>query len=388
MKQSVFSTLCAAAMLSLGATSTAQAGPNPTVPFYGWGAIVATPSYPIVGEQANITVRVDNTGDAEATNVRVKLSYNDWGVTFFGWQEIGEVTIPSIAAGGTFTASFDYVFENAAHTCLEALVTGSDADDNENDNRGQINLEIINVGDTFDYWVPIVNEGDEPIQVLVVPHCGAGDPAGGGGADQNLCRDNREQIVDVAPGEEVLIPIHVDLRAIPPGGEVIVQVDAYNLLADNPFGPDNHNHVQIVVRRAAARALKAQSHAMLQTLAANATGGDKGKLSSAAKHLENALAPGNWVDANHITKKGGASVFAQELAAVNTLQNLLAGGLPTAVKAQIDEVIRNLTDADRILATSSGNAGATFVGVGDAEREAGNYGAAITAYKHAWQANR
>lgn len=81
----------------------------------------------------------------------MKLSYNDWGVTYQGWQEIDVVAIPSIPAGGTAEAEFDHVFENRAHTCLEALIVSADEDTGPNNDRCQINMEVIHAGESFGY---------------------------------------------------------------------------------------------------------------------------------------------------------------------------------------------------------------------------------------------
>lgn len=141
-------------------------------PFYGsGGTITANPAYPMGGQNTHITVIVSNYGDQPATNVRLKISFNDWGVTFSGWQEISTVIIPSIPAGGTATAAADYVFQHRTHTCLEALIVGSDQNDDPNDDRGQINLEVINAGETFSYAVPVRNDGNQPLQFLVLGHC-------------------------------------------------------------------------------------------------------------------------------------------------------------------------------------------------------------------------
>jgi hypothetical protein len=88
-----------------------------------------------------------------------------------GWQEISTVLIPSIPAGGTATAEADYVFQHRTHTCLEALIVGSDQNDDPNDDRGQINLEVINASETFSYAVPVRNDGNQPLQLLLLGHC-------------------------------------------------------------------------------------------------------------------------------------------------------------------------------------------------------------------------
>lgn len=66
---------------------------------------------------------------------------------------------PGLCAGLTATATFNYVFQNRTHTCLEALIVGADENTDPNDDRGQINLEVVNAGETFSYGVPIANNG-------------------------------------------------------------------------------------------------------------------------------------------------------------------------------------------------------------------------------------
>jgi hypothetical protein len=47
-------------------------------PFYGsGGTITVNPAYPMVGQNTHITVIVSNYGDQPATNVRLKISFND-----------------------------------------------------------------------------------------------------------------------------------------------------------------------------------------------------------------------------------------------------------------------------------------------------------------------
>jgi hypothetical protein len=74
--------------LQFGATYVSAADADPGFSFYGYGVIAPVPNPAIVDENTHITVTVSNTGADTATNVSVKLSFNDWGVTFQGWQEI------------------------------------------------------------------------------------------------------------------------------------------------------------------------------------------------------------------------------------------------------------------------------------------------------------
>jgi len=250
-----------AAILLVGA-HPGQAAVNPCVPFYGSGGVItATPHYPIVGENTHLAVTVSNTGDQPATNVRVKISYNDWGVTFMGWQEISTVVIPSIAPNGTATAEADYIFQNRTHTYVEALIVGADQNDDPNDDRGQINLEVINAGETFSYNIPIRNNGDQPLNLLLLGHC----QGNANGTVKHECPDIPEKVA-VQPGEEILVPIKVDLRGFAPGQQLVFVLDAFNLNAADPFAPDNHNYVELHIIRQTARNLKSEALAGVVTV--------------------------------------------------------------------------------------------------------------------------
>ena len=194
--------------------TTASAGADPAFAFYGYGEIVPDPNPAIANEITHITVTVSNRGSDPATNVQVKLSFNDWGVTFQGWQEIGVVTIPSIPANdgtndGTAEAEFDYVFENRAHTCLEAVIVSADQNTDPNNDRGQINMEVVHAGESFEYYVPIVNNGREGLLLQVHGECAHQDPAGtvAGRCHVEVEDDGR---VWVPAGGEVLIPVQVE----------------------------------------------------------------------------------------------------------------------------------------------------------------------------------
>lgn len=170
---------------------------NPKIPFYGYGAIVASPSIPVAGEVTDITVTVENTGVADAKGVDVVLSSNDWGATFGGWVEIGVQTV-DIPGNSEVQLSFSAVFDSAAHTCLQAQV-GSVAEggnSNENDDRGQINLEVINSGGNSTYAVPIRNNEKEEITVQVQAFC-----------PQRMYADPIREIIEQEPQEPVSIQI-------------------------------------------------------------------------------------------------------------------------------------------------------------------------------------
>jgi len=377
--------------LALGALSmgSAFAGANPGLPFYGYGAIVATPHYPIVGENTHIAVTVGNTGDTDAHNVQLKISFNDWGVTYQGWQEIATVTIATIPAGGTAVAETDHVFVTRTHTCLEALIVGADDNTDPNDDRGQINLEVINSGESFSYDVPVVNNGDHPVNLVVVGKCQAR------GADGSLppgpCKDDVKQ-VQLAPGEEALVPVQIDLHGFAVGQELDFILDAFDMNAGpGAFLPNNHNHIQLKIVRETARHLKKKVLAQLNGLAGGPVDKNvKNQLNELIKKLQKTLDDGNWADDNRLNKNGGAEVFAHDADIARKLLEHMRGNLPITIKSAMDDAIRALVDSDRILANTAnadgGNANRADLRDGDADREAGDYPGAVNDYKRTWQA--
>ncbi len=370
----------------LFAATAAFAGANPSIS-WNYGTITATPQYPIVGESAHIAVVVGNSGPDTATGVQVKISFNDWGVTFQGWQEIATVTIPSIPAGGTVLAETDYVFQNRTHTCVEAVVVGSSDNSDPNDDRGQINLEVINSGETFSWNVPVVNNGDQPLNLLLVGGCKHG-PDGAAGNEGHPC-DMRPKEVVVAPGEEILVPVEIDLRGFAVGQQLEFELTAYDLGAGpEAFLPQNRNHVLLRIIRETAKHLEDGARTQAATIAGTQTDkGAKKRIQEVAKLIEKATSPDLWIDANRVKKGGGASVFAHSQAAVNQLMALLDSGISLADKAALDGIARNLSDACRILAkTVNGDAG--DIQAGDDNRAAGDYSGAINHYKHAWQSGQ
>lgn len=375
--------LAGLAALAMALPGIARAQANPSIPFYGYGAIVANPSFPIAGENAVINVTVSNTGDEAATNVQVKLSFNDWGVTFFGWQEIGTQTIPSIPAGGTATVTYNYVFQNRAHTCLEALIVGADANANPNDDRGQINLEVIHAGETFSYGVPIVNNGDEPRDVVVeVRVLGDRDDGAGGHEPREL---------HLEPGEQVIIPVELDLRAFGDGSVRQVLVEAYD--PNDPANAQTREHVLLRVVKSSARHDKVYWLDELSSLAPSLPRGSvANRYRNALKHLEAALDPRLWVDGNRLVRNGGVQVFAHEGFFDFAMTRLLPE-LPRPVRLRVAEGLRALVDCDRILAQTAGNEAAALllpavqklIGEADEARRAGDYTRAIHLYQKAWQ---
>lgn len=378
--------LCVLSALTCCFTAS-YAGANPQIPFYGGnGSIIATPHYPIVGETAAIQVVVGNSGDAAAANVQVKVSFNDWGVTFQGWQEMGTVTIPLIPAGGSETVTVNHVFETRTHTCVEATIVGADENINPNDDRGQINLEVIHSGETFSYGVPIRNNGDEPVALLI---CGQAIRADGQIGDAAApCKGDEREPVLLEPGEEILFPVEIHVA---PGEEVTFRLDAFNLLGGDPLLPQNHNHVELHIIGTDARTLKKAALIAVQSAEANAgTRPLRNRLAALGKHIQHALDGKSWKDANRLNQGGAASVFAQEIVALDHLQKLLETNLSAASKGELNAAALQLTDADRILAQtanndSGGNAEATaLIGAGDRFRESGEYKKAVTSYSLAW----
>jgi hypothetical protein len=368
-----------------GLSSRATAQANPGMPFYGYGSIVANPAYPVVNENTHITVTVGNTGPAAATNVLVKLSFNDWGVTFMGWQEIGTATVASIAAGDTATVAFDHVFVSRTHTCLEALIVGADDNTDPNDDRGQINLEVVNAGETFSYGVPVANHGDAPLDLLVLGHAGQRPDGTPGG----VRAEPIDMLVHLEAGEVEIVPVVIDLSGLPLGAMVEYQVDAFDLA--RPLDVNGHEHVLLRVVKASPRGNK---RAVADQMAAVGAGLPKGavanQFAAAVKHLQAALEPRLWIDANHVRRGSGAEVFANEgffdLKAKQVLPRL-----PAAAKIAVEGALRTLVDCDRSLAqTAIAEAGSpagaqALFAQGDVLRRSGD-GDAIALYKRAWQA--
>ncbi len=370
--------LAAIALSALPSVAHAQA--NPAIPFYGYGAIVANPSFPIAGENAVITVTVGNPGSSAATNVQVKLSFNDWGVTFFGWQEIGTQTIASIPAGGTATATFNFVFQNRAHTCLEALIVGADENSDPNDDRGQINLEVIHAGETFSYGVPVVNNGDAPLDLLVhVRDLDARDDGTPGGELRDL---------HLEPGEEAIIPIELDLSGFGDGSVRQILVDVFD-----PANPQTREHVLLAVVKTSAQLEKRFWLDELSALAPTLPRGSvANRYRNALKHLEAALNPRLWVDGNHVVRGAGVQVFARE-GFFDFAMTAILPELPRPVRLRVAEALRSLVDCDRILAQTAANEMALLLPAvqklmaeADEARRAGDYGRAIHLYQKVWQA--
>ena len=368
-------------------TADAHAGANPKITNYGWGQIIADPHYPIVGETATISVTIRNDGDAPATNVQVNLSFNDWGVTFMGWQQMGTTqTIPSIPAGGSAVATVTHVFQNRTHTCVEALIVGADENTNLFDDRGQITLEVVNSGENFSYDVPVVNNGEGALAVNVN---GALFGREAQGVPHEIPVDVVPNELVLEPGETGFVHVEINLAAVPlPPGPVFLRIEAAE-----QANPDNRNNVIFGIRRTSARQLKSEALDALQALIPDLpTRPFRNLANDAAGHVRKSLETRFWKpgDPNRVVRNGGASVFAQEAAAAHALDGLMARDIEQPLKVRIDEIIRMIVDADRILAeTAIADAGSPPDAVeeraeGDEDRQQAEYPEAIRNYGKAW----
>jgi len=378
--------------LQFGLTLTAVADADPAFSFYGYQQIVANPSPAIANENTQITVTVANLGDAPATNVHVKLSYNDWGVTFQGWQEIDVVVIPSIPTGGTAAAEFDHVFTNRAHTCLEALIVSADQNADLNNDRGQINMEVVNAGESFAYGVPIVNNGEDDLVVQVRAECVRDDAAG---AVVGRCR-GIDELIRVPAGQEIFVPVQVEFfRDTPRGTPIDIVVKAFDVLSPDDVHAMNHVVVRVVYNT--SRGLMEDCLAALDALPLLPSPG-KGKRSNGlakkideiASHIDKALASDAWVGDSRLESHPRAIplVYEQSAVAVQQLLTLIeSNDLPIEWKIELNQCVRDLTDAARILLQTAirdagGNLEAELLlEEGDALRLAGDEKNAVRKYR-------
>lgn len=379
------------ATLAIGAAAAVGAAPvgalaaaNPGLPFYGYGSIVPVPNPAIVNENTVITVTVGNDGTTAATNVDVKLSYNDWGVTFFGWQAISTQSIASIPASGTANAVFNNIFPDATHTCLEALITAADENTDTGDDRGQINMEVVNGGSTVSYDVPVRNRGDGALILDIGGNCD------NGGRPDIVCKLPNRIGMPLGPGAEERVPVEVEFPpGTPRGTQVVVDVEAED--PGHAGDGDYKNHVRLVIRFETAKGIKQDAIISLQTLVG--TLGDEKlekMLTKAMEKIQMAIDSTAWTDDSTVMAKGGAKIIGAELSAIKLLGKL-AGKLTGATRGAIDAVVAELVDAERIIASSAieavgGNAAAEAERqAGDAERELGAPVKAVKHHKKAWK---
>jgi len=230
--------LSALIMLSLCVTVNSTADPGFTWP--GTYIIRPDPSPGIVNDVNEITVLTLNHGTTES-EVNIQLSYNDWGVTYKGWQEIGTYTY-DIPANGNAEHVFTHIFETRAHVCLEAKVlnVSSGGNSDTTNDRTQINWEVVNVGDTINIYVPFGNGADEEIVVngteilcminetfVPCPGRSRGDIRMDDG-DRIVVRDpvfpDQEQLDPFFPDQEQLDPFFPDQeQLLPPPNRRLLQ---------------------------------------------------------------------------------------------------------------------------------------------------------------------
>ncbi len=67
---------------------------NPRIDGYGYQAITVNPNPAVVYQNTHIDVSIGNSGANNAFGITVDLAFNDWGLSFNGWQPIGsQVTL-------------------------------------------------------------------------------------------------------------------------------------------------------------------------------------------------------------------------------------------------------------------------------------------------------
>jgi hypothetical protein len=206
-------------LLLILALDSANAQADPTFAMWPFN-IRPDPTPGIVGDVNDIHVTAFNGGNADTTNLEIVLSYNDWGVTYMGWQEIGRANIASLDAQNYAERTLQHVFNNRAHICLEAKYSstgvGTGGNTNTWNDRTQINWEVVYADESTYVYVPFGNGADEDIVVngteivcllngTEVP-CDGGYSGGGGGGGVNE-RDCYDESPDTADGEICCISI-------------------------------------------------------------------------------------------------------------------------------------------------------------------------------------
>lgn len=204
-------------LLLILALDSANAQADPTFAMWPFN-IRPDPTPGIVGDVNDIHVTAFNGGNADTTNLEIVLSYNDWGVTYMGWQEIGRANIASLDAQNYAERTLQHVFNNRAHICLEAKYSstgvGTGGNTNTWNDRTQINWEVVYADESTYVYVPFGNGADEDIVVngteivcllngTEVP-CDGGYSGGGGGGGVNE-RDCYDESPDTADGERCCI---------------------------------------------------------------------------------------------------------------------------------------------------------------------------------------
>mmetsp|Transcript_105689 Transcript_105689/g.158207 ORF Transcript_105689/g.158207 Transcript_105689/m.158207 type:complete len:369 (+) Transcript_105689:1-1107(+) len=226
---------------------------QPADPGFPPGPFAIMPdSFPgIVGINTDIDVLLLNYGNTDTT-AEVELSFNDWGVTYMGWQPIG--TMPfTLLANDNDRKTFSHTFANRAHTCLQAVVTdpGTGGNDNENNDRTQINWEVVHADEDYDMWVPFGNGADEEIivngtEILCwkngtvspcFPDWQQGEPGADGQFEEDPNPDVNGAPEKLGANEEVVAV--VNMPKIPEDGMVV-------MLQANMNGQPNNVMIQVV----------------------------------------------------------------------------------------------------------------------------------------------
>ena len=194
--------------------------------------------------------------------------------------------------------------------------------------------------------------------------------------------------LELAPGEVGFVHVELDLRALPPG-PLMLKIEAVDQADLNA-----RNNVIFDIRRTTALQLKRNALAALQVLQPNLPKVvQRNKVANAIGHVQKSMDPRLWNpgDENRLARTNSAhSVFVQEAAAVHILEGLLSENIGLNRKVLIDEIIRGLCDADRILAESaiadaSGHPAASEIRQeGDDARKQGEYSDAMREYGQAW----
>jgi len=337
----------------------AAAAADPGFPVYGHLAIKPEPSPGMVGEVNEITMLVQNFGAAAAMDVVVKLSFNDWGVTFQGWQEIGTVTISEIGGSASVSEVLTHVFENRAHTCLQAEIisTGGDNADDGND-RTQINWEVVHAEEVLNMLIPFGNAAEEDVvvdglEVLCVVE-GEVKPCEGDFKGPHLEAEGAARLLKAGlspmseQGVELVVP-----EVLEEGLVVVVQARLNGEL----------NHVMVEVVKSSVEGLL---HAPLLCCIASVR---------TRVLLETILA-----SALEAYEQGDCRVALKLLRSFVQKAVLLECDLGPAEKACLEKAIRVAVDVARMIVAEGGFAAKTFVTEGDFFRRAGLYEAAILEY--------
>ena len=95
--------------------------PDPYIGKPSYDFIFANPNPCIADSTCELKVIVGNSGD-KLSICRVKLSYNQWGIIFGNWTEVGTTDFIHIKYDEYEAATLDHVFENKDHMCLKAEV--------------------------------------------------------------------------------------------------------------------------------------------------------------------------------------------------------------------------------------------------------------------------